>query len=380
MTDRTRIAIVGPTHPFRGGIAHHTTLLYRHLRSRHDTRLFAFRRQYPLWIYPAASDRDPSAKPLVEPEVEHTLDSMNPWTWVRTASSIRTFAPAAVIIPWWVAFWAPQMWTIARIARRSGRTRIVFLCHNVVEHEPSAVRRLATRLALRSGDRFIVHSDEDRRNLEQLVPGRPILRAELPSFGALAGERPSREEARRELALEDDIPILLFFGFVRPYKGLRHVLDAMPAILARRRARLVVAGEFWRDRHEYIDRIDRLGIRDAVTLIDRYVANEEIGRLFAAADLVVQPYESATQSAVTQIAFDAGRPVVVTNVGGLPETVRNGETGYVVPPFDPSAIADAVDDFFEHARAASMGAAIEADSDRFSWPRYVDRIEEAILP
>lgn len=380
MTEPAKLAIVGPTHPFRGGIAHHTTLLYRHLRERHSMRFIAFRRQYPMWIYPAATDRDPSAKPLVEPDVDCMLDSMNPLTWIGAGRRLRAFAPHAVIIPWWVAFWAPTMWTVAKLARRGGRTRIVFLCHNVVEHESSAPRRLLTQAALRTGDRFVVHSDEDLENLAKLVPGRPITRAALPSFGAVAPERPSREEARRQLGLDIDVPTLLFFGFVRPYKGLRHVLDAMPAILARRPVRLVIAGEFWRDRQEYLDQIGRLGLRDAVTVIDRYVANEEVGRLFAAADLVVQPYETATQSAVTQIAFDSGRPVVVTSVGGLPETVRHGETGYVVAPFDPPAIADAVADFFDNDRAAAMEAAIAEDSERFAWPRYIERIEESILP
>lgn len=378
MTGRLKIAIVGPAHPFRGGIAHHTTLLHRHLRERHSVRHFAFRRQYPLWIYPAATDRDPSAAPLVEPGVEHVLDSMNPLTWLRVAHRVRHFAADALIIPWWVAFWAPQMATISRLSRRGGRTRIVYLCHNVVEHESSGLRRFATRLALGSGDSFIVHSSEDRDNLERLLPGRTIVRAELPSLGEIAGNRCSREEARARLNLDPATPTLLFFGFVRPYKGLKHVLQAMPNILAKRKVRLVVAGEFWHDRAEYLELISRLGIEHAVTIVDRYVPNEEVRDLFAAADLVVQPYESATQSGVTQIAFDARRPVVVTSVGGLPETVRHGVTGYVVPPFDHQSIADAVADFLDRGRAQAMESAIEADLVRFCWPSYIDAIERAI--
>jgi hypothetical protein len=154
-----KIAIVGPTHPFRGGIAHHTTLLYRHLRERHDVRFFAFRRQYPMWLYPAATDRDPSARPLAEPGVEHELDTMNPLTWHEVARRDRRFAPDALVVPWWVAFWAPQMMTIARLARRGGRTRIIFICHNVVEHESSSLRRALTRWTLGIGDAFVVHSD-----------------------------------------------------------------------------------------------------------------------------------------------------------------------------------------------------------------------------
>ena len=373
-----RIAIVGPTHPFRGGIAHHTTLLYRHLRERHEVRFFAFSRQYPMFLYPAATDRDPSAKPLAEPGVEHALDSMNPLTWVGVARRIRRFAPDALVIPWWVAFWAPQMWTIARLAKAGGRTKVVFVCHNVEEHEPSRVRHALTRAALGAGDLFVVHSEEDRRNLLAILPGARVVRTVLPSFGGVAGEPPSRAAARERLGIGDEERVLLFFGFVRPYKGLRHLVEAMPRILERRRVRLVVAGEFWHDRQDYFDRIAELGIEDAVTILDRYTPNEEVADLFATADLVVQPYETATQSAVTQIAFDMGRPVLVTEVGGLPETVRHGETGYVVAPSDPEAIAEAVGDFFDHGRGPAMEAAVALDRDRFSWPRFVETLERAI--
>ena len=373
-----RLAIVGPTHPFRGGIAHHTTLLFRHLRERHDVRFYAFRRQYPMWLYPAATDRDPSAKPLAEPGVEHVLDSLNPLSWLDVARRVRRFEPDALVVPWWVAFWAPQMATITRLARRGGRTRVVFVCHNVVEHESSLVRRALTRATLSAGDAFVVHSAEDRRNLEALVPGARVVQTIMPTFGEVAGAAPPREAARERLGIGAAEHVLLFFGFVRPYKGLRHLVEAMPRILERRDVRLVVAGEFWHDRQEYFDRIAALGIGDRVTVLDRYAPNEEVADLFAAADLVVQPYETATQSAVTQIAFDLGRPVLVTSVGGLPETVRHLETGYVVPPSDPAAIADAVLDFFDHERGPAMEAAVASDRDRVSWSRVVETIEEVV--
>lgn len=375
---KLRLAIVGPTHPFRGGISHHTTLLFRHLRERHDTRFFAFRRQYPMWLYPAQTDRDPSEQPLAEPGVVHALDSLNPLTWIRVAMAIREFNPDAVIIPWWVAFWAPQMWTISRLVRFGRTTSVLFICHNVVEHEPSAMRAFLTRRALRSGTAFLVHSDEDRANLEAIVPGAIVEKAALPSFGEVAAQRVTRAEARRRLDLGTDERILLFFGFVRPYKGLMRVIDAMPQILAHTEVRLVIAGEFWHDRADYLNRIEELGLSDRITVIDRYVPNEEVGTLFAAADIVVQPYETATQSAVTQLAFDLDRPVVVTDVGGLPETVDDRKTGYVVPAADSSPIAVSVIDFFANDRGESMERAILETRDRFGWPRFVDAVERLL--
>lgn len=370
-----KIAIVGPTHPFRGGIVHHTTLLYRHLRARHDVRFLAFKRQYPMFLYPAATDKDPSAKPLVEPGVEHVLDSMNPLSWIGVARRIRAFQADALIVPWWIAFWAPQVWTISLLASLGRKTRVLFICHNVIEHEPSALRLLLTRTALRRANRFVVHSDEDKRNLERLVPRARIAQTILPSLGQITGDRPARPEARRRLGIAPDENVILFFGFVRPYKGLRHLIEAMPAILEKRAVRLVIAGEFWHDRDQYFARIQELGLSNQLMVLDRYTPNEEIADLFSAADLVVQPYETATQSAVTQIAFDFGRPVVVTNVGGLPESVTHRVTGYVVPPCDPSSITDAVLDFFDNDRSSDMEAAIARDRERFSWSHIVDAIE-----
>jgi glycosyltransferase involved in cell wall biosynthesis len=256
--------------------------------------------------------------------------------------------------------------------------RVVYICHNVIEHEPTRMRLLLTRLALSSGDRFVVHSEEDRRNLERLLPGARVVTAALPSFGEVAASRPSRAEARARLGLGDEEDVVLFFGFVRAYKGLRHLIEAMPSVLERRPVRLVVAGEFWHDRQDYFDRIAELGLDGRVTVLDRYAPNEEVSDLFAAADLVAQPYVTATQSAVTQLAFDVGRPVLVTAVGGLPEVVRHGITGYVVPPSDPPAIADAIVDFFDNARGPEMEAAIESDRGRFSWDALVRVVEEAV--
>ena len=210
------------------------------------------------------------------------------------------------------------------------------------------------------------------------MPGAIITRTLLPSFGQIAGERRTRSRARARLGIPAGELVLLFFEFVRPYKGLRHLIEAMPRILEWGPVHLVIAGEFWHDRRDYFDRIEQLGLGDHVTALDRYAPNEEVADLFAAADLVVQPYETATQSAVTQIAFDLGRPVLVTSVGGLPESVRDRETGYVVPPADPAAIAAAVIDFFENGRGPAMEAAVAADRDRFSWRRFVETVEAAL--
>jgi glycosyltransferase involved in cell wall biosynthesis len=314
---------------------------------------------------------------LQEPGVEHALDSMNPATWFLVARRLRQLRIEWLILPWWVSFWAPQYWTLARLHRYHGACTLL-ICHNVEEHESSGIRRFASRAVFRAAHRFLVHSCDDADNLRRMVPGARVTTAFLPSLSGLAGAAPDRTEARRMLGLGPGGAVLLFFGFVRPYKGLRHLLDAMPGILTRHSVRLLVAGEFWHDRPAYLEQIKRLGITDQVILLDRYVPNEEVARLFAAADLVVQPYDAATQSGVTQLAFSLGRPVLVTSVGGLPESVDHGTTGYVVPPGDASAIAAAVDDFLSRDRGPAMEAQIINQQQRFSWDGYIARLEEAL--
>ncbi len=307
--------------------------------------------------------------------VEHrpTLDSVNPWSWWTTARRIRRFAPDLVLFSWWHPFFAPSFGSVARL---SGSVPRCYLCHNVLPHEASLVDRLLLRYAFSSGDRFITHSSEDRKLLESLRPGARVLESPHPTYEAFATDTgPARDEARQELGLGDK-RVLLFFGFVRRYKGLDVLLDAA-ARLDPERYHLLVVGEFYDDRSRYAEALAELERRGQLTLVDRYAPNEEIPLYFRAADLTIVPYKSATQSGIVQMAYAFDLPVVATRVGGLPEVVREGQTGFLVPPADAAALADAVESYFR-ADPAPFRAAIEREKASYSWSRMVDTIESIV--
>jgi glycosyltransferase involved in cell wall biosynthesis len=383
-----KIALVGPTYPFRGGISHYTTLLARHLRQRHEVRFFTFRRQYPAWLFPGRSDRDPSEEAAqLRAEAEPMLDSLNPLTWWRTARAIQAAQPEVLVLQWTVWFWGPLLLTLVALARRwSPTTRVVLLCHNATPHETGGrlVRLLAGwmqgRLARQSAA-ILCHSKADLAVLQGMAPKVRARAVMMPTFGALAQSAAtlSQAEARRELGVSEEGPVLLFFGFVRPYKGLDVLFGAMPAVLARYpEATLLVAGEWWKDALPARDLLATLGIEQRVRLLDEYLPNDRLPALFAAADVAVLPYRSATQSAVVQLAFGFGLPVITTTVGGLPEAVQHEVSGLLVPPGDAEALAGAILRYLDEGWRERLTPGVEAARSRFSWEALVEAIEEAV--
>jgi glycosyltransferase involved in cell wall biosynthesis len=369
-----KIILIGPTYPFRGGISHYTTLLYKHLRRRHDTTLISFRRQYPKLLFPGRTDLDPSHMPIQESNVISMIDSMNPVSWVWTALRIVKMNGDLLILPWWVSFWAPQFWTIAKIVRHYGRSKILYLCHNVMEHESKWIDRILTRFVLKTGDLFIVHSTEDQQRILSMFPGAMVGKSHHPTYDVFNSASFDSNTVRRDYGIKGNI--ILFFGFVREYKGLKYLIEALPMVLSRIKVTLLVVGEFWKDKDQYLRLLKELKVDDKVIVIDKYVPNEEVGRYFACADLVVQPYVSATGSGVIQTAFGFNQPVIATNVGALPEVVEDGKTGYLVPPKSSAELAEAILNFFEKGKHREFSDNIKKRQYRFSWERMVDAIEE----
>ncbi|MCB0216411.1 MAG: glycosyltransferase [Chloroflexi bacterium] len=382
-----KIVLVGPTHPFRGGIAHYSTQLARHLATRHALTFISFRRQYPRLLFPGRGDRDPSARPI-EVGAERLLAPLEPWTWWRSARRLAEARPDLVIFQWWVPFWAPSLASLAWLARRWTGARILFVCHNVLPHDGGRLwERALIRLALGQGDAWLLHSERDEAALRALLPGR-VTRREAAAPGRRAIHRAllplhgiatplDRVEARRRLDLPEGAPVALFFGFVRRYKGLDQLIAALPTVLARQPAlRLLVAGEFWEPAEGYRAQARALGVADALRIDDRYIPNEEVGAYFAAADLLVMPYLQATQSGVVTLAIDQGLPIVATRVGGLPEAVEDGVTGTIVPPADPAALATAILALLEDAALRTrLAAGARAARERFGWDPLLALIE-----
>ena len=375
-----RICVVGPTYPYRGGIAHYTTLLVRHLRlAGHQAPLYSFTRQYPRWLFPGKTDRDPSASPL-RVDCEYILDPINPLTWLRLFRRVRADNPDLLILQWWVPYWTPCLTTIGGLIKRNTKIKIAIVCHNVMPHDGGGIldRRLALT-ALRRADALIVHSEQDRYKLLALLPKARVVKATIPTYKPVSVQPAplAVRNLRRELGVPEGVPVLLFFGFVRPYKGLEYLIQALPRIRERLPVHLIVAGEFWSSREFYERFAQEFGVLPQISFVDRYLPDEELQPYFELADVVVLPYVSATQSAVVPLAFGFNKPVITTRVGGLAEVVRDGVNGLIVPPQDEVALADAVIRFLttevgEHIRnqMAAGGASVG-----YSWEELVGTIE-----
>jgi len=343
------------------------------LRKTHDVKFYAFKRQYPTWLFPGKTDKDISRITITEDETENILDSLNPLTWWKVFRKVSKHNPDLLIFPWWVSFWAPQFWTISVLVKIFTNTKILFICHNVVAHESDALDKICTRSVLKRGDFFIVHSKEDFQNLKRMLPSAIVKTSFHPTYEIFNFKSVDKEEARKKLKLEGKI--LLFFGFIRPYKGLNYLINAMSLILRELDVTLLVVGEFWKGKENYLRQIEDLQLIDKVKIIDEYVPNEEVGVYFSSADLVVLPYISATQSGIAQIAFGFNKPVVTTNVGGISEAVENNKTGFIVNAGDSRALADAIISFYEDSKEGEFKKNIIKGKDKFSWDRMVEVIE-----
>jgi glycosyltransferase involved in cell wall biosynthesis len=373
-----KFSVIGPTHPFRGGISHYTTLLVRQLRIRHDVQFISYSRQYPSWLYPGVTDRDPSTTSVIEERVDHRFDALSLRQWWKVSGRVGLNRPDLVILPWSAVYWSPFYGMFLLGLRRFRNVRALFICHNVLEHEPSLFKSTISRIALSRGDVYLTHSEWDKQNLLSWL-GKfrdPQVKACVhPIYPPISVERYKKAAARARLGIQRE-RVLLFFGFIREYKGLEYLLRSMPLLLKEFPIHLVIAGEVWGDPAPYTELIQKLEISSQVTFLNRYVPNEEVSVLFDAADLVVIPYVSATQSGVVQLSYAFGKPVVVGNVGGLPEAVEDGKTGYLVPPRSPEAIAHAITNFYQGRRESEMVMAIQKMQSRDSWLALTSTIEE----
>jgi glycosyltransferase involved in cell wall biosynthesis len=376
MSERQRkIAVLGLCYPFRGGIAHHSTLLVRELRKKHAVKFITLSRQYPERLFPGKSQYDTSDRGLAE-ENYALIDSVNPASWLRVAFALKREKFDLVVVQWWNPFFAPAFGTIANVLTLLSPSKVCFLCHNILPHESTVVDRLLSRYAFLRSKYFIVHSDEDRRHLLSMKPRAVVKKNVHPTY-SIFGDFAAYEkaQARRELGIAPDKNTLLFFGLVRPYKGLKYLIQAMACVARATDCVLLVAGEFYEPKEEYLSLVKQLKLEEHIVIRDEYVRNEDISLYFSSADVVVLPYVTATQSGIVQIAFGMNKPVITTNVGGLPEAVEDGKTGFIVEPESSEQLAQAILKFYEGKYEAEFSERIKANSDAFSWDAEVKSIE-----
>lgn len=363
--------MVGPVSPVRGGIAYYTTELCRLLGSKHEVVAYSLERVYSSWLYLMAfggSNYFDNSRQIVDIGVQKKRTiSANPLTWLKCALLIRKWKADVVLVTWVDPFMFPLVWAVQWFLPK--KARFVFICHNVLPPDKRPFARFLTLSCFKRADGFITHASSETARLLQLKPDSRYVQAYLPAY-TLKSEG---IDVKKQLKLRRNT--LLFFGFVRQYKGVRHLLRALPLVLKKVDLDLLIVGEFWEDKREYEQLIARLGLQDHVKMIDRYVPNEDIGRYFAAADVVVLPYESGTQSAVVQVAYAHDTPVISTKVGGLSDAVFDGKTGFLVPPKDERALADAIIKFYRGKRRPVLVKNVRRMKQKFSWAEYVRLLE-----
>ncbi len=369
---RLKIAIVGPAHPYRGGLAAIMETMAREYMSRgYDVEILTFTLQYPRLLFPGKS-QTVTTPPPDDLHIERVVSTVNPLSWRRVGRRLKRERPDIVLMKYWTPFMAPCFGTIARLARSNGHTRTICQIDNVEPHEHHIIDKPFNRYFLRSVDGFIYMSEQVHRELAAYTSA-PALFSPHPMFENF-GQRVERSEACRHLSIDPEQRYVLFFGLIRDYKGLDTLLDAW-ARFRRAGHKLIVAGEFYASRDKYVAQIERLGLSGDVILHDFFVGDNDVRYYFSAADCVVLPYKSATQSGVTQIAYNFCTPLIVTDVGGLAEIVPDGRAGIVCPP-TVDGVYDALCRICEGDTCRRLAENMIGERKRFSWQSMCDRIEE----
>lgn len=367
-----KIVMIGPVYPYKGGIAHYTGFMCRSLRKKYDVKMISYKMQYPKLLF-RKQQKDYENDDFEISDTEFLIHTANFFNWRKVAKYIHSMKPDLVIIQWWHPYFAP---CYKSIIKRLINTKVLFLCHNVFPHERFPMDRRLTRETLKYGDYFIVQSKQDETDLLRIRPEAKLVRTVLPTYNAFRFEGMSKQKARKLLNLDETKKVLLFFGFIREYKGLKHLIRALPVISEKEPdIKLLIVGDFGKGKTKYLEIMRQENVQEYIEIYDGYIPDREVEKFFAGCDLVVLPYESATQSGIVQIAYGFEKPVIATNVGGLPEVVLDGKTGYIVRPHAPADIAEAVVQFFVEKKADEFAENVKKEAYRYDWDRMTETVE-----
>jgi D-inositol-3-phosphate glycosyltransferase len=367
--------ILGPAWPLRGGLATFDELLCRSLNDAgHDCRIISFSLQYPGFLFPGTTQYDKTGKSPEGITIETRINSVNPFNWLSVGNYIKKEQPDFILIRYWLPFMGPSLGTIARRAKKNGKTKVVAIVDNAIPHERRPGDKMFSSYFLKSCDAYLTMSQKVLSDLEQFTNSTAKLFTEHPLYTSF-GEAEEKTKARRHLGLDENGKYLLFFGLIRRYKGLDLLLEAMGDERVKKlNVKLLVAGEYYEDPNYYNEIIERLQLKNRVELHTKFIPNEDVKWYFSACDLVAQTYHTATQSGVTKIALQFDKPSLVTNVGGLGEIIFHGKSGYVVEP-NSKAIADSIVDFYENNREADFVRETIVEKRKYGWDVMVDSLE-----
>jgi glycosyltransferase involved in cell wall biosynthesis len=373
------VIIIGPAHPLRGGLATFDQRLAREfINEGYDCPIYSFSLQYPSFLFPGTTQYS-TEPPPEELTILSRINSVNPFNWWSVGNELRRKKPDLIVVRFWLPLMGPALGTILRRVRKNGHTRIVAITDNVIPHERRPGDTPFTRYFLKSCDAFITMSSKvmtDLRTFQPTKPARTVAHPLYDNFGEPIPQREARALLREKgLNIGDKDKVVLFFGFIRNYKGLDIALEAMADKGVRDQGiKLLVAGEFYEDAAPYHELIARLNIADALLLRTDFIPDSEVRQYLCAADAVIQPYRNATQSGVTPLAYHFEKPMIVSNVGGLAALVPHEQVGLVAAP-EPHAMAEAMLRFFILGESFFIPA-LRQEKAKYSWSRLVANILE----
>jgi len=364
-----KLALIGTTYPFRGGIAAFNERLAKELiHNGHEVSIYTFTVQYPNFLFPGKTQYS-TDEPPKDLNIQRCVNSINPINWVRVGNKIKNENYDSVIIPFWLPLMGPSLATLARIIKKNKHTKILSIAHNIIPHEARFGDKWLTKYFTNQVDGFLAMTQNVMNDLESFNTISPKLLSPHPIYDNF-GESIEREEALKYLNLDNSFGYMLFFGLIRDYKGLDLLLEAFSQI-KNKKVKVIIAGEYYSDKTPYKELIQKLNLEDKIIEVDKFIPDSEVNYYFSACDIVVQPYKSATQSGVTQIAYHFNKPMIVTDVGGLKEMCPDGKVGYVVPP-QSDKIKDAILKFYESTDKNKMIENIKEEKKKYSWSNFTN--------
>ena len=374
---KQKIIILGSAHPLRGGLAAFNERLAKQFQDENnEVIIYTFSLQYPSFLFPGTSQYtdEPAPKDL---NIKIKVNSINPFNWIKVGLEIAKHKPNILIVKFWLPFMGPCFGTILRLVKRNKTTKVISILDNVIPHEHRIGDKQFTQYFLKPIDGFIAMSASVKKDLHSFLPDAKCDFIPHPIYDNF-GEIISKQAARAKLNIKDDEKVILFFGFIRKYKGLDWILEAMKnEDIKNQNIKLLVAGEFYEDRKYYDEIIERNQLQNQLYLHTDFIPNDEVKNYFCAADCVVQPYKTATQSGISQMAYHFEKPMIVTNVGGLPEIVPNEKVGYVVEQ-NPEAIAQAILKFYQLNKENEMVENVKVEKKKYGWNTITNSIYNLI--
>jgi len=349
METKKKIVLIGPAYPYRGGNALFVAHTYEALQDHFDINIYNYKLLYPSFLFPGTTQYDKSTKQVMKVPSERLVNSINPFNWINVANKLKKEEADLIIFDWWHPFFGFCHGIISYLIRKKYKNKILFITENVVSHEDNFIDRFLTKFGLRNASKFLTLSGIVEKDVQQYANGKKVYRSELPVYDCYQqNDEIDIKKTKEELGFSKDSIVLLFFGYVRKYKGLDILIEAYPEILTEiPEARLLIVGEFYDKPGLYLAQIKKLGIEDKVKVVNEFVPNEDVAKYYEVSDVVILPYRSATQSGILNVAYGFNKPVIVTDVGGLSEFVNEGKTGFVVKPDSPNAIVEGVKNFID---------------------------------